>query len=125
MAIKKNSVCNIHAWEGEGRCPMCYPPMMEPGEIKYCEDLPPGPVVYREGNKHITTLPEGVQCVGMVVYNEELIVATTTGVFYLDDEGQLSPIEFAPNAFDHMETCEHGKGMTDFCDPCGRVNGGG
>lgn len=21
--------------------------------------------------------------------------------------------------------CEHGKGITDYCEPCGRVNGGG
>jgi malate synthase len=22
-------------------------------------------------------------------------------------------------------TCEHGKGKTDYCEPCGRINGGG
>jgi hypothetical protein len=23
------------------------------------------------------------------------------------------------------DVCEHGRGMTDYCQPCGRVNGGG
>lgn len=26
--------------------------------------------------------------------------------------------------FKLKEVCEHGKGMNDYCEPCGRVNGG-
>ena len=82
------------------------------------------PVKKREGLKFITALPDNEQCVGLVVFNDRVIVATTRGVFYLNEEGLLEPIQFIENAFDHMETCEHGKGMSDYCEPCGRVNGG-
>ena len=34
------------------------------------------------------------------------------------------PLPPTPEVKSH-ETCEHGKGLTDYCQPCGRIHGGG
>ena len=82
------------------------------------------PVQRREGLKYITCLPDGEKCVGMVNLNSRIYLATSIGMFYLNEEELLVPVMFDEKAFDHMKTCEHGKGMLDYCEPCGRVNGG-
>ena len=39
-------------------------------------------------------------------------------VLKLRESGQL--VRVSPK-----ELCEHGRGLTDYCEPCGRINGGG
>ena len=46
---------------------------------------------------------------------DELLKAESVGKFF------YSKIK---GKFECEEICEHGKGMTDYCEPCGRVNGG-
>lgn len=44
--------------------------------------------------KFITTLPEGVACVGIVEFNGRIIVALSNGIYYLDGD-VLRPIPIA------------------------------
>jgi len=69
---------------------------------------PSSPAAKRPGVKHVRTLPEGEECVAMTCFvgkdgEESIIVATTSGVFYLDSETEtLKPIPF------EAEKCEGG-----------------
>ena len=102
-------------------CPFPVPP----GGVRYFhkEDLfPPKPVEKREGLKYIDTVPEGDHCVAMLMFKDTMYVATGKGVYKMVDD-KLEAVQFAVK--DGENCCEHGKTATEYCEPCGRVNGGG
>jgi hypothetical protein len=68
----------------------------------------------------VTELPEGEKCVSMITFNNTIYVALSRSIFVLDGD-VLRPVEFDLS----KSYCQHGKYMTDYCEPCGRVNGGG
>lgn len=35
------------------------------------------------------------------------------------------PLSASRSAITPLQVCEHGQGITDYCQPCGRINGGG
>ncbi len=47
---------------------------------------------------------------------DELLKAESVGKFFYSK---------VKGKFEHEKVCEHGKDMTDYCEPCGRVNGEG
>lgn len=62
------------------------------------------------------------------IMTKDLVVAVNPNfapMAYRSEAGKWEPIEFDENAFGHMETCDHGQGLTEYCEPCGRVNGEG
>lgn len=42
----------------------------------------------------------------------------------LEAEGKIARQMDEPDYVLWVEACEHGKGINDYCEPCGRVNGG-
>lgn len=42
----------------------------------------------------VANLPEGTECVGLVVFKEKLILATTSGVYFLNDKESFESIKY-------------------------------
>ena len=60
--------------------------------------------------------------------NTKLRELLKAAYYYLPhDSGLAVKIGNAIDDEAHKEAdkCEHGKGLTDYCQPCGRINGGG
>ena len=99
-ALGPQCTCNQHPHKKS--CPVA----TNPGSV-VAEGFP-SPAAKLPGVKHVRTLPEGEECVAMTCFvgkdgEESIIVATTSGVFYLDSETEtLKPIPF------EAEKCEGG-----------------
>jgi DNA repair exonuclease SbcCD ATPase subunit len=63
-------------------------------------------------------------------YREALenVIAQARKMPYCHDDQAQKRLDFAIQQAERLigdTKCEHGKGLTDYCEPCGRIHGGG
>jgi hypothetical protein len=71
-------------------------------------------------DKHFWIPPTAIYCIELFERPETPAADQWTPEQLADfDKRNVEALEFTKNP----DKCEHGRGMTDYCEPCGRVNG--